>query len=187
MNGNIGISVSGKTGKRQCFLFHSTKYLKEYLFVHPEKDNPSAPLWINRFGEQFSYVGIQQRFELILKKSGLKKHFSLHSLRHARATFLTEKGMNDDEKRLMFGWSRTSAIPARYTHITNETVRKKLVSIEGQKQFVDEDEVEAKVNERLTEERKKMQDEILKNLLETLKDPQHHAIQNFLFEQSEKP
>ncbi len=186
MDGNIGIAVDGKTGKRQCFLFKSAKYLKEYLFVHPEKDNPSAPLWINRFGDKFSYAGMQQQFERILKKSDLKKHISFHFLRHARASYVTEKGMNDDEKRLMFGWARTSSIPARYTHITNETVRKKLISIEGQKQYVDEKEVEKRVEERLQQEKQKIQDEILQNLLQTLKDPQHHAIQDFLYEQSEK-
>jgi integrase/recombinase XerD len=39
--------VRGKTGERRVRVVNSTPYLHAWLSVHPNKDDPDAPLWVN--------------------------------------------------------------------------------------------------------------------------------------------
>ncbi|HUT00254.1 MAG TPA: hypothetical protein VMY59_08065, partial [Candidatus Thermoplasmatota archaeon] len=85
------------------------------------------------------------------------------------------------------GWSRSSQMPSIYIHIAGDNVLSALRKIEPKKQLIDSTTVEQQVQQRLAEEKQKMQEEILAQLIETLKDPQHKAIQDMLFEQNEQP
>jgi integrase/recombinase XerD len=41
------VNVRGKTGERRVRLISSAPILGEYLDVHPLRDNPGSPLWLN--------------------------------------------------------------------------------------------------------------------------------------------
>ncbi len=161
------LTVDGKTGRRPVPLNQYVKYLKEYLAIHPYKDNVDAPLWLNRFNNksQLKYTSIQNTFFKILKRSGIKKHMSVHSLRHRRATDFAEMGLSEAEQRKLMGWTATSKTPAKYTHISGKKVIQKLIKLEGHKQFVDkntvEEEIESRVEQRLNEIELKLIDKLL--------------------------
>ncbi|MCJ7571555.1 MAG: tyrosine-type recombinase/integrase [Candidatus Thermoplasmatota archaeon] len=183
-NGNILLTLDGKTGRRTVCINRYSCYLKKYFSIHPQNNNPNSPLWLNQYGKELKYTAIRGRFVLLHKSSGLK-HFSPHDLRHRRATDLVEMGLSESEQRLLMGWSNSSKTPSKYTHLSGVKVLNKLIQLESDV-LDDEVDIEYKVEQRLAEEKEKMQDEILRNLINELKNPQHHIIQNFLYEQSEK-
>ncbi len=53
-------------------------------------------------------------------KDKIKKPITFHKLRHARATYYSKLGMPEDAQRKIFGWTKTSTVPARYKHWTDE-------------------------------------------------------------------
>lgn len=140
-------TIGLKTGQRKIQLFlipSSTAIIKDYLNHHPLKDNPDAPFIITEntritssiykkinTGEatiddinklSLSENGVNQILERIEKKSGFKYHLYPHFLRHISATLCAGKGFNEPMLRERFGWSRSSKMPSRYVHITDETI-----------------------------------------------------------------
>jgi len=39
--------LKGKTGVRRVRTINATPYLHDWLNMHPNKDDPEAPLWVN--------------------------------------------------------------------------------------------------------------------------------------------
>jgi len=123
----------------------------------------------------------------IAKRSKIQKRVTAHIFRHSRLTELARENLNESVMRHFAGWSRSSQMPSIYIHIAGDNVLSALRKIEPKKQLIDSTTVEQQVQQRLAEEKQKMQEEILAQLIETLKDPQHKAIQDMLFEQNEQP
>ena len=131
-NGNILLTLDGKTGRRVVCMNRFSNHLKKYLSVHPYNDNPNSPLFLTRFGTKLKYTAIRDRFVVIQQRSGLK-HFSPHDIRHRRATDIVELGLSEMEQRYIMGWSNTSTTPSKYTHLSGKKVIRKLIEIEGVK------------------------------------------------------
>jgi site-specific recombinase XerD len=181
------ICVTGKTGQRNIPLNYSMKYMLEYLEEHPYRNLRTAPLWLNRKNQQYSENGIYTIMKSIVKRSAIQKHVHNHLFRHSRLTELAHEGMNESQMRVFAGWKNDSTMPAIYLHLSNDDVKDALRRIEPKATYVEKESIEQQVSQRLEQERQKMHDEILAQLLETLKDPQHRAIQDYLFSQSERP
>ncbi|MFQ6052047.1 MAG: tyrosine-type recombinase/integrase [Candidatus Hydrothermarchaeota archaeon] len=99
----------------------SIKDLKDYLSVHPYKEDPEVYLFFTR--DPLSPVSETHLRELIYdiaKKSGIRKHVYPHLLRHSRATHLAQGGMNEPNLRNFFGWSPNSKMPSLYVHLANK-------------------------------------------------------------------
>jgi len=119
------IYVDGKTGARPIRLVRSTPNLANWINVHPLRDNPEAPLWIDlgqrNYGSQFTYAAANTMLKRRCKKANLSKRVSLNLFRHSEATssamFMTEAQM-----RKRHGWSPESKMPARYVHLVNADV-----------------------------------------------------------------
>lgn len=119
------IKVDGKTNARPIRLVTSTPYLAQWLNSHPDKNNHDAPLWVNlsryNFGSQLTYKGARQLIQKRAKIANLQKRVYFHLFRHSQitqtATFLTEA-----QQKIRYGWSSTSKMPARYTHLTEQDV-----------------------------------------------------------------
>ena len=119
------LKVDGKTGSRTIRLIESTPSLASWREVHPFKENPEAPFWINtkssKYGEPLTYAAARQMFQRRCRMANLSKRVFMNLFRHSEATntanFLTEAQM---KKR--HGWSQNSKMPGRYTHLTNADV-----------------------------------------------------------------
>ncbi|GFN40081.1 MAG: integrase [Marine Group I thaumarchaeote] len=128
------LAVDGKTGPRTVRLIKSTPDLADYLDKHPYRSDSNAPLWImignKGFGEPLTYAAARRLMVRVSEKAGMDKRVYLNLFRHSEATdtanYLTEAQM---KKR--HGWSSTSKMPARYTHLINADVENAILSHYG--------------------------------------------------------
>ncbi|MFY9299644.1 MAG: site-specific integrase [Candidatus Nitrosotenuis sp.] len=124
------IYVEGKTGTRTVRLIRSTPSLITWIAEHPYRNNPDAPLFINlkgkNVGKPLAYASARQ---VILRVSEnvrklhpqFSKRVFLNLFRHTEATDAA-KFMKDQITKKRHGWSPTSKMPARYSHLLNDDV-----------------------------------------------------------------
>jgi len=76
-----------------------------------------------RKGEQYSASSFQKVFQYALKKAGIEKLATLHTLRHSFATHLLESGTDIRYIQALLGHtsSKTTEI---YTHVTTKGLEK---------------------------------------------------------------
>jgi len=121
------IAVDGKTGTRSIRLIESVPSLNSWLSVHPLQDNPDAPLWIsfdkNRYGESMSLKAAQVMLAKRCRMAKISKRVNLKLFRHSGATNIAHF-LSDELMKKRMGWTKTSTMPARYTHLNNEDVEK---------------------------------------------------------------
>jgi len=134
--------VNGKTGGRRIRLIDAVPDMQLWIGMHPEKDNPDAPLWIaQRKGYDLRYVQFYTILTQAGKKAGIKKRVYPHLLRHSRLTELATK-LTDSELKVFAGWQGDSRMPGVYIHLSGADIDKKILGIHG---LVEEKE---KVEER---------------------------------------
>lgn len=119
------LHVDGKTGPRTVRLVKSTPSLANWMSIHPFKDNPESPVWINltknHYGEQFTYPAARAMFSRRAKLAHLDKRVNLNMFRHSEATN-SAKFMTEAQLRKRHGWSPESKMPSRYVHLINADV-----------------------------------------------------------------
>lgn len=125
------IKVDGKTNARPIRLLTSTPYLASWINSHPNKNNPNAPLWVNlskyNFGSQLTYKGARQVIQKRVKIAELPKRVYFHLFRHSQIT-QTANFLTEAQQKKRYGWSSTSKMPARYTHLTDQDVDDAMLS-----------------------------------------------------------
>jgi len=128
------IKVDGKTGPRPIRLVKSTPNLSSWINVHPMRENPDAPLWINtsptKFGEPLSYQASYQMVKRRCQIAELPKNVNLKLFRHSEATS-SANFMTEAQLRKRHGWSNTSKMPARYVHMINADVENAILDHYG--------------------------------------------------------
>jgi hypothetical protein len=116
--------------------------LAKWLEVHPFKDDPESPLWIlfdeDNYGQQMTYSGAVAMLNRRVKRAGIKKHVNLKLFRHSEATRLS-KHLPESTMRLRHGWTRNSAMPARYVHLNNSDVEDAVLKMYGIRKEQDRD------------------------------------------------
>ncbi len=122
-NGMI-ISVDGKTGSRNIRILESVPTLATWLEMHPDKDNAESYLFSSMksiwTGNKLSYAGSVRVLNDACKRAKMR-HLYWHLFRHTEAT-RTAKYMSDGITKKRHGWSATSKMPARYSHIVSQDV-----------------------------------------------------------------
>jgi len=117
------VVVSGKTGGRRLRLIESVPDLQLWLSMHPDRDNPDAPLWPSKRGSKAG-IGIAT-LEWVLsrcaRRAGLNRQVKPYLLRHTRATHLANV-LTEAQMREYFGWSKTSDVPEVYVHLSGRDV-----------------------------------------------------------------
>ena len=83
-------------------------------------------------GNALSYHAFSRRLKIRCKTAGIDKRMYSHLFRHKEITDLAGK-LKESESRIRHGWSRSSQMPARYTHMNNEDVDNKMLEIMGVK------------------------------------------------------
>ncbi len=129
--------VNGKTGSRRVRIIASVQILSNWLQEHPDKDNPSAPLWPARLGRYaptpISYPSLLSMFERARKQSNIKKRIYPHLFRHSRATALASK-LTEAQMKEYFGWTQGSEMAATYVHLSGRDVDSTLLQMYSLKQ-----------------------------------------------------
>ena len=74
-------------------------------------------------GKQYSATSIENIFKRALKKSGINKHATPHTLRHSFASHLLEQGVNLRYIQELLGHSKIGTT-VRYTHVAKKEARK---------------------------------------------------------------
>ena len=117
-----------KTFKRSCPIFEEPfrvqgfSYLKQWLEVHPDKDNPHAPLF------PISYACLLKLFVRVGKQA-LNRDISPKLLRDSRATFLARQKVGRYQMCKLMGWAMSSRMPDRYIDRTGVEEEEAIQSI----------------------------------------------------------
>ena len=94
------------TSKRENRIFYSEQPLSDWLNIHPQKENPNTPLFINKNLKPIDY----SVFRLILKKAFVKAGFqniktNLSFFRYNRFALLIMKGYPEPLVKAYLGYS----------------------------------------------------------------------------------
>ncbi len=112
---NLIIVKQGKGRKdRQSVL---SKSLKRILFMYLDKYRPSQYLFEGQGGGKYSASSVQVLMKKAVKKTGIKKHATVHTLRHSFATHLLENGTDIRFIQELLGHKRLETTQI-YTHIS---------------------------------------------------------------------
>ncbi len=112
------IRIEQSKGKKDRYTLLSTKTL-EILRIYFLEYKPKIWLFEGQGGEQYSDRSIQNILKMALLKTNIKKHITVHTLRHSFATHLLENGTDLRYIQNLLGHesSKTTEI---YTHITTK-------------------------------------------------------------------
>lgn len=90
----------------------STGYLNKWIDVHPSKDNPEAPLWVNVRGNAkgmaMQYKNIRICLGEIAERAGIKRKVHYHLFRHQKITEMILQGYTDQQIKFQAGWAQNS-------------------------------------------------------------------------------
>ncbi len=135
------VLLNGKTGQRQVLIYNSLGYIKDWLNVHPAKNDKEASLFTlkNNKYKPVNYAGLRKRLKGIVERAGLKdKQIHFHKFRKSRATFLASKLPEQILKKYM-GWTPESREVRTYVHLAGANVDEVLLQkVYGLKQINEE-------------------------------------------------
>jgi integrase len=119
--------LDGKTGRRRRRLFRGEQDLVAYMSVHPNKGDPEAKFWVNRYGKPLAYAG----FYKLVHRLGLRggHHVYPHGFRHTAATHDVQQ-YTDREMMIRYGWNRSDMVGV-YAHISGRDVEEKELTLRG--------------------------------------------------------
>ena len=128
---------SGKTGYRQVVVVgESPIYLRQWLDVHPDKNNRDAPLFVkvNRNGKskELDYEALRQIFQRIKERSGVKERIHPHLYRHTRASILAGS-VAEAPLESQMGWVHGSKMSGVYVHLSAEAQKSAILKAYGMK------------------------------------------------------
>jgi integrase/recombinase XerD len=122
------LRVLGKGGKERVIPFgeKAREHLQNYLAdARPLllKNKLSDNIFLNRFGEPISRMGLWKVIKGYAKTLGVYSTLTPHTLRHSFATHLLEKGADLRSIQLMLGHSNISTTEI-YTYVAKSRVKK---------------------------------------------------------------
>ncbi|KYC53414.1 MAG: putative tyrosine recombinase XerC-like protein [Candidatus Methanofastidiosum methylothiophilum] len=124
------VKVRGKTGERLVPFVISESYLKVWMEMHPNpRDNESlfVSIGYKSYGGPLSYEMYNLVLKKALKRAGITKKISPHSLRHSRATHLAST-LTESEMCHYLGWQMGSDMPRIYVHLSGRDIDKAIYS-----------------------------------------------------------
>lgn len=90
----------------------STGFLNQWLAMHPDRENPEAPLWVNLKGRDrgkaMSYNTIRKALKDVADRAGIKKRIHPHLFRHTAITGWILEKFSEQEIKHRAGWSKSN-------------------------------------------------------------------------------
>ncbi|MCD6574342.1 tyrosine recombinase XerC [Candidatus Aerophobetes bacterium] len=114
------VKVKGKRNKERMVPVgkYAIDALKEYLKWREKKiSGEIKALFVNKFGERISDRSARERLKIYIRKVGIDKNITPHTLRHSFATHLINRGADLRAVQELLGHERLSTTQI-YTHIT---------------------------------------------------------------------
>ncbi|MDP3564918.1 MAG: tyrosine-type recombinase/integrase, partial [Methanoregula sp.] len=74
---------------------------------------------------------VENLCKTLQNRAGVTTRVHPHAFRHSRATDRAREGFTEMELRIMFGWSKSSNMPATYIHLSGADVKKKILQKAG--------------------------------------------------------
>ncbi|MGC9209626.1 MAG: tyrosine-type recombinase/integrase, partial [Nitrososphaeria archaeon] len=134
---DVYVSLHGKTGSRTIYIIKSVSLLSQWLSVHPRRDDPQAPLWVNRsnYGRlnRWGYRACSKELARLAERAGIKKKVTVYLFRHSAATRDARLGFTESQLCLKYGWVIGSRVPSVYLHLTAGDLREKIMQVYGGK------------------------------------------------------
>lgn len=126
------LRIGGKTGERRIRLVESVPDLRLWLSMHPNGDDPEAPLWptLRQRRGPLGIMGFHILLGKLCKEARIRKHVHPHLLRHSRATHLANV-LTEAQMREFFGWAKNSDMPSVYVHLSGRDVDSTLLKHYG--------------------------------------------------------
>jgi integrase/recombinase XerD len=112
------IFIKGAKGNKDRYTLLSKELLK-WLREYYKHEKPSNWLFEGVTGGQYSMRSVQNIMKEAVKKAGIKKHATVHTLRHSFATHMLENGTDLRYIQNLLGHS-SSKTTEIYTHITTK-------------------------------------------------------------------
>ncbi len=130
----VNLKITDIDSKRNLILIREAKgkkdrttllsqILLEFLRDYYRKYKPKDYLFEGQDGKQYSVRSVQNIFKTALSKSGIKKHATVHTLRHSFATHLLERGTDLRYIQELLGHANLKTTEI-YTHITKKGLDK---------------------------------------------------------------
>jgi integrase len=132
----LGSDGDLKTGPRAIYIKEGVAELRAWLTIHPARDNPEAPLWVNADSKEiraFTTVSLRKLVRKAVAWAGFASHYPAaltpHDFRHTCATEKASHPFNWNEPQLCdyFGWAPGSKTPGTYVHLTIEQQRQRIL------------------------------------------------------------
>ncbi len=141
-----------KTVPRPMPVVKSAPAIAAWLSIHPYNKYPRAPLWINTKLQQLMYGTARKKLlntcRDVEKITGRKlwKRVHFHLFRHMAATdFMRESKGSQGVMNKRFGWTPSSDMASRYSHLLEEDVEIAIVRADAQEDLYEKfaEEVQA--------------------------------------------
>jgi site-specific recombinase XerD len=110
--------IRGGKGKKDRYTLLSKELLK-WLREYYQKERPGEWLFEGVTGGQYSMRSVQNIMREAVKRASIKKHATVHTLRHSFATHMLENGTDLRYIQNLLGHS-SSKTTEIYTHITTK-------------------------------------------------------------------
>jgi len=126
------LTLRGKTGVRSVPLVDSQVYLTEWLKIHPEPENPNAPLFVEAYkpNEPITTDSIYHLVRRMARRAKIQKKVFPHLFRHSRTTHLLRTLSEQVAKRYL-GWSKSSSMLEVYSHISAKDIEDEMLRVYG--------------------------------------------------------
>ena len=135
----------------------SAPAIAAWLAIHPFNKYPKAPLWINKKLQHLMYGTARKKLQNtcrdVEKITGRKlwKRVHFHLFRHMAATdFMRESKGSQGVMNKRFGWTPSSDMASRYSHLLEEDVEMAILRADAPadlyEKFVDEVQATKSIN-----------------------------------------
>ena len=113
------VKVFGKGSKERLVPFGETALDSLRSYLNEREQSPSKEIFLSNRGKKMTRVAFWQRVKVYLIRENLKNSISPHTLRHAFATHLLNRGADLRSVQLLLGHSDLSTTQI-YTHIAKQ-------------------------------------------------------------------
>lgn len=130
----IRIKQKNKQNNKLPFrIIESEPYLREWLNLHPLRNDQEAYLFISlkQTGKYVLYAGLSKVVKKASKSAGITKRVYPYIFRHSRITHLKQEGWSDDEIKQITGHSDSSKMLSNYSHLVPNDVNEKRMKQAG--------------------------------------------------------